>query len=162
VEQLKLPNGVASVGDVLRLKREVNSLNDYFAGAAARTPGSAQSPPKTTKVLEEFATANGANLLDAGHRKKIEEFLDELSQKAPQLHISFASEPSPRAVEPILVWLRENVHPLCLVMVGVQPSVAAGCVLRTPNKIFDLSLRVHLQKQSHLLNQLIAGAIDGR
>jgi hypothetical protein len=162
VEQLKLPNGLASVGDVLRLKREVNSLNDYFAGAAARTPGSSQPPPKTTRILEEFAKTNGANLLDASHRKKMEEYLDQLSKDAPQLHISFATEPTPKSVEPVLEWLRQNIHPQCLLMVGVQPSIAAGCVLRTSNKIFDMSLRIHLQKQSHLLSQLIAGAVDGR
>jgi F0F1-type ATP synthase delta subunit len=78
------------------------------------------------------------------------------------LHISFASEPTPKSVEPILEWMRNQIHPQTLLQVGLAPSIAAGCVLRTPNKFFDMSIRNHLQKQAHFLGELIAGVVDGR
>jgi F0F1-type ATP synthase delta subunit len=71
------------------------------------------------------------------------------------LHISFAAEPSTQALEKILVWFRANIHPQALLQVGLQPTIAAGCVLRTPNKVFDMSLRNHLIEQQKYLMQLI-------
>jgi hypothetical protein len=158
--QLKLPNSVLNRGDVFRLMREINSLNDFFAGSAARQAGTAQAPPRTTRMLDQLCEINSANVLAAPHRKALMGALEGLIQQAPNLHISFAAEPLPREVEPILVWMRQNLHPHCLVQVGIQPSIAAGCVLRTPNRIFDMSLRVHLQKQAHLLSQMISGAMN--
>lgn len=161
MERLKLPAGLTSKGDVMRLQRELNSLNDFFAGAAARPAGVSQQPPKTTKLLDQIASSNDLNLLDAIHRKTLTSQLEDLLENAPSLHISFAAEPTPKTMEPIIVWLRENIHPLCLVQTGVAPAIAAGCILRTPNKMFDMSMRVYLEKQSSLLNKLIAGAISG-
>ncbi|MDB5161354.1 MAG: hypothetical protein JWO96_734 [Candidatus Saccharibacteria bacterium] len=160
--QLKLPSTVVSRADAMRLLREINSLDDFFAGAAARKGGTPLQPPKTTKMLDQLGEINGLNLLDADSRKTLYEQLETLSRQAPSLHLSFANEPSPKAVEPILLWLREQIHPNCLVQTGVAPAIAAGCILRTPNKVFDMSMRVHLQKQAHFLNELIAGAINGR
>jgi F0F1-type ATP synthase delta subunit len=68
----------------------------------------------------------------------------------------------PKALEKILLWLRQNVHPQVLLQVGLQPAIAAGCVLRTTNKIFDMSLKAHLSQQTDYLKQLISGAADGR
>jgi hypothetical protein len=159
--QLKIPSSLTSKSDIMRLQRELNSLNDFFAGSAARPAGAPQQPPKTTKLLDELSSANELNLLDAGHRKALTDELEWLVQNAPVVHFSFATEPTPRAVEPIVTWLRQNIHELCLVQTGVAPAIAAGCILRTPNKMFDMSMRVYLEKQSHLLNQLIAGAVRG-
>jgi hypothetical protein len=159
VAQIKLPTSLGSRADVFRLMREINTLNDFFAGAAARSAGTPQAPPRTTRMLDQLAELNAINLLDGPQRKKLLESLETLIQQAPNLHISFAIEPLPREVEPILVWLRENIDPHCLLQVGVQPSIAAGCVLRTPNRMFDMSLRIHLQKQAHLLAQMISGAM---
>jgi F0F1-type ATP synthase delta subunit len=87
--------------------------------------------------------------------------LNEVLGHAPLLHISFASEPSTKALEAILVWMRANIHPQTLLQVGLQPNIAAGCVLRTPSKVFDLSMRSYLQKQESYLVELIAGAARG-
>jgi F0F1-type ATP synthase delta subunit len=161
MEQLKLPPNLVSKGDLLKVTRELNALNDFFVGANARTPGTGIQLPKTSNMLEQLASQNGRNLLEEPQRQELYKQLVSLSNQAPNLHISFASEPTPRALEPILVWLRENIHPQVLLSVGFQPIIAAGCVLRTPNKIFDMSMGPHLQKQAPLLMKLLAGSIDG-
>lgn len=158
---LKLPTGVLNKGDVMRLMREINALDDFFITAKARQAGTPIQPPKTSHILEQLAQENGQNLMDTSQRQTLYKNLEALVQKAPSLHISFASEPTPRALEPLLIWLRENVHPQILLQVGYRPAIAAGCVLRTPNKIFDMSLGVHLQKQVPLLMKLISGVADG-
>ncbi len=51
----------------------------------------------------------------------------------------------------LVVWLRANIHPQILVHLGLQPSIAAGCVVRTANKQFDFSLSEAFEKQRELL-----------
>jgi F0F1-type ATP synthase delta subunit len=158
--ELKLPNNVVSQVDVARVLREINSLNDFFAGAAKRQSGTPMQLPKLTRLLDQVASDNGMNLLDEKDRKTLAGHLNLVLGKAPLLHISFAAEPSPKSLERILVWFRTNIHPQALLQVGLQPTIAAGCVLRTPNKFFDMSLRSYLKDQEPYLVQLINGAAN--
>ncbi|HYH36035.1 MAG TPA: hypothetical protein VD706_00875, partial [Candidatus Saccharimonadales bacterium] len=76
-------------------------------------------------------------------------------QRSPVLHISFSADPSPTFTEKLMTWLREEIHPLVLLSVGLQPTIGAGCIVRTTNKQFDLSLREDfLKKRELLLSQL--------
>jgi hypothetical protein len=161
MEQLKFPNSLVTRGDLLKVLRELNSLNDFFVGANARHPGQGLQLPKTSKVLEQMAADNKCNLLEEAGRQAMYKELERLSKEAPSLHISFATEPSPKSLEPILVWLRENIDPQVLLSVGYQPTIAAGCVLRSANKVFDMSMGKHLAAQAGLLSHLIAGSING-
>jgi|SRR5665213_488885 len=159
--QLKLNEEIIGRGDLLRLSREVNALNDFFVGAKARSAASPAELPKTSKQLDRMATDNQCNLLDEKQRQTFSELLKSLESTAPTLHISFATEATPRTLQPIIAWFRENIHPNILLSVGYQPHIAAGCVLRTPNKIFDLSMGAYLEKQAPLLTKLLAGSING-
>ncbi|MBX4190657.1 hypothetical protein KW794_01070 [Candidatus Saccharibacteria bacterium] len=163
MEPLKLPTGLIGLADVARLNRELNSLDDFFAGAKNRPAGTASSQvPKISRILQAIASDNKVNLVDENERAQLQKRLSEIYDHAPSIHISFAVEPSPKALEKILVWARQNVHPQTLLQVGLQPGIAAGCMLRTNNKVFDMSLRSNLQKQSGYLTQLVRGAVDGR
>lgn len=162
MEQVKLSNLVISPADLARLRREVISLSDFFVNAQGRQTGTAIQPPKLTRALNQLAQENQINLLEAADRDKLEKALGDLHESAPTLHISFASEPSPKALEKLITWIRSNISPNALIQVGLQPSIAAGAFLRTPNKMFDMSLRASLKKSEPMLVKLIAGAIDGR
>lgn len=162
MEQLSLPYEIVGQADVRRLLRELTAIDDFLASAAVRQPGTSMQVPKTTRLLEQISKDNELDLLQQIHRRNLKQKLEELLERAPRLHISFASEPSPKVLEKILIWMRENIHPQTLLQVGLQPTIAAGCVLRTPNKIFDMSLRTHLKDQAHYLTELIAGTVNGR
>lgn len=159
--EFKLPLSVISAGDLARLIRELSNLDEYFISSAARKAGETNQPPRLTRPLDQIARENQINLLDDGHRKALVAQLDKIKTSAPPLHISFAAEPPPKTLEQVLSWLRENIHPYALVQVGLQPSIAAGCILRTPNKVFDMSLRKHLEAQRPYLGELIKGAVGG-
>lgn len=155
---LKLPIGLISRVDIARLLRELNGLEDFFIAANARAGGTPIEPPRVTRMLNTLAEENQANLLDGSKRAELTAKLTQINEQAPQAHISFASEPTPRALEQLTAWFRSSIHPQMLLQVGLQPSIATGCVLRTPNKFFDMSLRAYLVKQEPYLVQLIKGA----
>ncbi len=149
--QLVLPATVTGLTDVTRLRRESETLDEYLRQAGLRKGGHATELPKFPAMLDDVATANHLNLLQAADRQKLADFLQQLQTKAPVVHMSFASEPSTEFTGKIVTWLRQNIHPLLLVHVGLQPSIAAGCTLRTTNKVFDFSLRQYFEQNSQLL-----------
>ena len=156
---LKLSLNLIGRPDLNRLVRELNKIDDFFVASAARKSGTASgTPPRITRLLDQLARDNRINLLEAGQRKSLEAEIKKLLAEAPLFNISFAAEPSPKAMEEILAWFRTNIHPQSLLQVGLAPSIAAGCILRTPNKLFDMSLSSYLEKQEPYLAKLIDGA----
>lgn len=156
--ELKLSTNIVSRTEVRRLLRELSSLDDFFISASRREPGTPISPPRASGMLQQLANDNNINLLEAEQRQSLIVWLDQVEKKSPQVHISFASDPSPKAIDTILGWFRTNVHPQLLLQIGLQPNIVAGCIIRTPNKWFNLSLRSYLDKQRPYLVSLIAGA----
>lgn len=154
--QLALPSTVTGLTDVTRLQHEAETLDEYLRQAALRKGGDANKLPKIPVMLDDVATLNHLNLLHEPDRQRLAAFLKLLQTRAPQVHMSFASEPSTEFTAKIVTWLRQNIHPLMLVQVGLQPSIAAGCTLRTTNKVFDFSLRQHLVRNRQLLVDAIS------
>jgi hypothetical protein len=160
--ELRLPAAIISPADINRLLHELQVHEDFFLAAAARTAGTSLKPPRTSQMLDQLAHENQYHLWEIAQRNELKVKLETVYKTAPTLHISFAAEPSPRATDVILGWLRTNIHPHTLVIIGLQPTIAAGFVLRTPNKIFDMSLRSHLKKQESYLAKLIERAVSAR
>jgi len=146
-QALKLPVLVFGVVEVRRLKREIEMLDEFIHQSAIREPGKQVLLPRVSRLLDALATDNGRNLLLEEDRQEMQQFLSGTEQSAPTIHISFASDPSSAFVAKLVTWLRSNIHPAVLLQIGLQPTIAAGCVVRTANKNFDLSLRHNLTDQ---------------
>lgn len=146
-QELKLPILVFGVVEVRRLKRELEALDEFMRQTAIREPGSQPALPRLSRLLEAMSTDNNRNLLHDADRQEIHDFLAGIEKNAPTIHISFASDPSSSFVAKLVTWLRASIHPQVLLQIGLQPTIAAGCIVRTPNKIIDMSLRQNLTEQ---------------
>lgn len=146
-EQLVLPTLVFGISEVRRLTRELEALEDYMHQTSLRESGVQQRLPKVSRMLDDLSSQNHRNLLLAEDRTELHDFLQRVEHDAPVLHFSFASDPSSSFMAKLVLWLRHNIHPLALVTLGLQPSIAAGCIVRTSNKSFDFSLRHRLGEQ---------------
>jgi F0F1-type ATP synthase delta subunit len=110
---------------------------------------------KVSPVLQEMVESNHLDLAETVDRQRLYSFLSALKIDAPQLHMSFAAEPSVEFTGKLINWLREEIHPLLLLDIGLQPTIAAGCIIRTTNKIIDCSMRQHLlSNRDDLLRRL--------
>lgn len=154
---LQIPTGVVSRIDVGRLVREVEALGDFIEQAAVRKPGTPIQMPRTSKMLDEILENNKLNALVETDRTRLLSFLITVRAKAPVLHMSFSADPSPLFTQQLITWLREYMHPLVLLQIGLQPNIGAGCVVRTTNKYFDLSLRKRFGAKHELLVTKIRG-----
>jgi hypothetical protein len=146
-----LPILVVGPADINRLMLEMERLEEFLQRALLQPGGGDAKLPKTSRTLDSLAELNEADLTRADDRAGLRAFLVSMQQHAPVVHISFAAEPSAAFTIKIVEWMRANIAHYLLVQVGLQPSIAAGCVLRTTNKIFDLSLRQYLKKNRNIL-----------
>lgn len=141
--KINLPLEIVSPGDVGRLRRGASDLADYLQQLKLKN-NDGQLPQPRTGLLASFAAANQLDLSKIEDCRQVVNLLSQLHKIAPVVHISFGVEPSAQFMSKITSWFRANINPLTLLTVGLQPSVAAGCYLRTTNRYFDLSLRRHL------------------
>ncbi|HKU18718.1 MAG TPA: hypothetical protein VJP80_05590 [Candidatus Saccharimonadales bacterium] len=153
-----LPILVFGAVEVRRLRRELEALEDFMEQASLRQPGTQPALPRLSRLCEGLAQDNRLNLLQADHRRALASFLEQLEVQAPRLHVSFAADPSSAFTAKLVGWLRANVHPFALLEVGLQPTIAAGCVVRTTNKVFDLSLRERFADSQKLLLDALEAA----
>lgn len=155
---IKLPDTVIDLIDLGQLQREVEAIEDLIEQAHVRAPGESLSLPRTTQNLEILVRQSELNMLVDEERQRLAAFLENVRQKAPVIHVSFAAEPSDVFLQKIIAWFRANIHAQTLLQVGLQPSIAAGCVVRTSNKYFDFSLRQHFYKHTDILVKKLAEA----
>lgn len=152
-----LPELVFGIIEVRRLKRELEAIDEAMRQTKIRSPGESVDLPKVSRLLDGLATDNSRNLLQAEDRQALAAFLAHVETKAPTIHISFASDPSATFIARMVKWLRGNIDPTILLQTGLQPTIVAGCVVRTKNKVFDFSLRQRFSEQKALLVQAIDG-----
>ncbi len=155
-----LPTLILGPADVNRALLELQKLDDNLRQAAILQAPSSDSVrtlplPSVSRPIKNLIEVNGSDLSQDDDREHLIAFMQSLQQHAPVLHVSFASEPSAAFTAHIAEWLRKNISKYTLIQIGLQPSIAAGCIVRTPSKVFDLSLRRHLQQKRSLMQDLM-------
>lgn len=140
-EGLKLPTALVSSTDVARVIRELELVDNEFEQQRVHSPGAALVVPSLSHSLASLSQDNNVNLADDAARVALRQWMVTIKNSAPVLHVTFASDAEPGIVEQIVGWIRERLHPLALVTTGVQPNLVGGCVVRTPDHIYDFSLR---------------------
>lgn len=158
--QLALPTLVFGTVEVHRLQRELEALEEFMQQAALRNKQAKTQPdlPRVSRLLDALASENHRNLLQPQDRKELAAFLQHVATEAPTIHMSFATDPSAAFTAKVVGWLRSNIHPLVMLQLGLQPSIAAGCIVRTSNRQFDLSLRHRFESK----REVLMNALDGQ
>jgi hypothetical protein len=150
-KQIVLPDQLTSSVDLARTIRELEALDESLNQAELRKPGTPTKLAASSVTLEDLAKINNVSLTDKTQRAQLLSMLHAFYEHSPRIHISLANEPSAAFVRKTAIWMRKNIHPLVLLEVGLQPTLAAGCMIRTNNKIFDMSLRHRFEENRHLL-----------
>lgn len=153
-----LPVLVTSPVDVGRLIREVETIDETLEQLTLRKTGDEIKMPKTTQLMDQMVELNKLNLLVLADRQLLKQFLEQVKSGAPVLHVSFSADPNTAFIEKLMAWLRREIHPLVLMTVGLQPNIGAGCIIRTTNKYFDLSLKQDFTKKTALLRDALIPA----
>lgn len=155
----QLPLLVVGQMDIIRLQRELETIDETLLSHTLRQQATEAHMLKTSRLMDQLININKLNLLQRSDRERLARFLKTVKERAPVLHISFSADPTPSFMERLMAWLRQEIHPQVLVSTGVQPTLAAGCVVRSTNKYFDFSLHQNFtDKRDILIGQLQASA----
>lgn len=155
--QLQLPVGVVTRADVARLAFETEAVDNFLRQASIREAGTALQIPKASRLFDEIVSVNKLNMLQEADRQRLFQFLQTIRTKAPVLHMSFSTDPSPLFQQRLITWIRQQMHPFALIQIGLQPSIGAGCVVRSTNKYYDFSLRQRFTDKRMLLISKLRG-----
>jgi len=155
---LQLPVLIVTPSDLGRIIRELTVIDEQMLQLRIRQAGSDVKLPKTTQMMDQLVSGNKLNLLQEDDRRWLLEALNAIRQHAPVLKVSFSVDPSTVFLEKLMVWLRREVHPFALVNIGLQPNIAAGCVVRTTNRVFDFSLRENFNRNRDKLRRALVDA----
>jgi hypothetical protein len=158
--KFSLPASVVGPADLVRLKRDLEALNNLQdqADLRARAGGPKAEVFEAGKVLSELAASNEFDLHKTTDRRQLLTELETTIKSAPTVTMSFAVDPSAAFMAKIVDWLRTSIDPMVLVRVGLQPSIAAGCTLRTGSRIYDFSLRNKFTEQRPMLIKRLSDA----
>jgi F0F1-type ATP synthase delta subunit len=149
--ELALPTAIVSHADVFHLIRELETIGEALTRVVNKENPTAFS--EVSQHLKLVAEGNKLNFVNKTDVDRALRFFEHLKQKAPRVHMSFASEPKPEVLIRLVEWFRQNVHPNILLQNGLQPDIAAGCILRTTNKYYDFSFRNRFKEEKTKLAQ---------
>lgn len=147
----KLPVQIVTPADISRLVREIDEIEAFFEESSLKA-ATTKTIPQASQQLTALMNENTLNIVHKNDRAMLALFLKHLRLKAPLVHISFATDPKPDFLMKLVLWFRSNAHPHVLVQIGLQPNIAAGCVLRTTNKYFDFSFKQHFEQSKAKLS----------
>lgn len=145
---IELPDIVVTPLDLGIVQREIFELDKKLNAAKGILP-------YISNELNTILRVSKVNPLVAEDRDRLIKQLQFVRRTAPTVQISFASQPSKTSLRPIVGWFRKNGHPNTLINIGIQESIAGGCVVRTSKKEFDFSLqKLFRENQSNLVSML--------
>lgn len=147
----KVPAGIVTRGDLGRLQKELQNVNEVIEQNFIRQPDATPEMPKTSHLLAELLEINKFNLLSETDRATLIGYLEIIRTKAPILHVSFNTDASPVFQQKLVAWVRQQIHPQVLLQIGLHRNIGAGCVVRTTNRNYDFSLRERFKDQKQLL-----------
>lgn len=150
-----LPAAIVGRADVARLVRDAETLDSELTTAKVRAKAGDTQPPniQPSELLTSFLVQNQIQLKSSQECSQLVEQLRLLRDNTPVVHMTFAGEADRESLLQLTQWLRTTIHPQALLVVGVQPGLVGGVYLRTPNRVFDLSLRSRLSAGREVLQK---------
>ncbi len=161
MDQLKLPESIATRSELVAVLRNVEEVIDlYVENKVRRQEGVDFSQrPEVSSNLAQLVSLNQLEVAP-DTLNGLRQWLIHLRDHAPVIRFTFASDPTQEFLTGIVRWLRNNTGRFVLIRYGIQPSIAAGCLMYTPARQYDFSLRRHLLKSSDVFAAVLERGLE--
>jgi hypothetical protein len=142
---VQTPRQVADCLQELELAQQAAASQVLAKRVGGKVPVAAPELSDTTEaVLKSYTSIEQAIVA-----------LTELQDKAWVVHITTASDLTPKGRQSVVGWFRENCNPLALATFGIIPEVGGGVVVRTPYHNYDFSYATQLWQQRDKLAEVL-------
>lgn len=153
---LQFPPALVSRADLARLVREIEDVDNDLEAQKARNHATGKTGyklPNLSRTMSDFVELNSVDMANDQVRMHLKEQMKRMKDKAPIVHMTFATEADPASLQKLVAYLRTEIHPQALLIVGLQPSLIGGVYLRTPNHVHDFSVRAKLAEKRGVILQ---------
>ena len=154
---LKLPMVIATKADLVNVLRNLEEVLDTYVENSVRSQEGVDFISRSD-VSSNLAALVQANQLkvEVATLKALQTWLTRLKDHAPMVRFTFASDPTPEFLGQIVSWLRQSSGQFVLIRYGIQPAIAAGCLLYTPAHRYDFSLRSKILKNGPVFARIVS------
>lgn len=159
--QLALPAQIATKSDLVGVLRNVESVLDaYIENGVRKFEGvDFVSRPDVSSNLATLVRENNLEVT-VEVLKSLKNWLQHLLDHAPIVRFVFASDPNPEFLGRIVHWMRSESGQFVIIRYSIQPNIAAGCLLYTPARRYDFSLRQHLLDRADVFTKQLTNVIS--
>jgi hypothetical protein len=156
---LILPSAIATKADLVNVLRNLEAVLDAFVENSVRQEEGVDFAARAD-VSSNLALLVKDNRLEVSVEtlKSLKTWLNHLKDHAPVVRFTFANDPDQKFLAAIVDWLRKNSGQFVLVRYGIQPSIAAGCLMYTPRHRYDFTLRKNITDSGQKLMEYIRAA----
>lgn len=163
VPQLALPPTLITKVDFAHMINEVEVIDAALEAQKVRGYKKEQYRlPAISRTLSDFLTLNQVDVLDDHTRMAFKAQVRKLKDKVPIVHLTFATPADAESLEYLAGWIRQEIHPLAVLSVGMQPSLIGGTYIRTPNHVHDYSMRALFKGKTSVLVEELSRLEDAR
>ena len=144
-----LPSSVATKAQLLNLRKNLDDVLETMTQNRVRIHEQVQVEPSPS-VSGALASLLATNKLHptADVIRQLQQWVEALLHHAPVVRLTFSSDPGPKELNRMIEWFRQESGKVVLLHIGIQPTVAAGVIIRTTSHRYDLSLRAELLKRT--------------
>lgn len=154
---LNLPSSIATKSDVVAVLRNVDEVLDKYVENNIREQEGVDFKDRPD-VASNLALLVSENKLDVSVEtlNSLKTWLEHLKDHAPVVRFTFANDPTTDFLARLVTWLRQESGHFVLVRYGVQPTIAAGCLMYTPARRYDFTLRRHLLASDKVFGEVLS------
>lgn len=163
MSKLLFPTSLASKKELIKVQRELESLRDAMiaTNVSNKTLGKPRPLPALSDTANELIRTNNITL-DSKSIVPLIQLLQEARDKSPVLRVAFAVEPDGESMSKLVSWFRKEIDPELLLQVGIQPTIAGGCIVQTISNRYDFSLRKQILGSTDKFRAVLAKEVFGR
>lgn len=151
-QNFQLPASLAQPVDLNRMIRDLELISEHLGQEYLKDPNK-KIPINLPEKIKDISEKYKIDVNDKKQRENLLSWMKHLREVAPVVNVSFGSEASEELTQKITAWFRKEIHPYCLVVVGLEPNIGVGSLVRTSNKVFDFSLKTKIRNSTDLFEQ---------
>ena len=117
-----------------------------------------QSNRLKSQLSNAFFRANPRFSQEPQALEMIINYLQTILENPLELKVTFAQDPDEVLILELTEWVRDNLGHNILLRTDVDPMLIGGVVIRSPQRIYDLSWNKKLGEQRDLLEKMVSHA----
>lgn len=146
----KLPPSITTAEILSSVRFEIARELEWREQAAVKAlvtqkaPSRDELPPLSPEAEDVLAAWCGGRTPEEQDVRGLSEFLK--TYHPVTVHLTMAALPVREQRDRLVTWFRKNCHPDTLIAFTADRTIGGGIVVRTPNRVFDLSFRQRLER----------------